>query len=201
MFTDEASVPLVPTNVRTYSVQKQELPLEHRPKRKSATFGGGYVHLFGAITVNGFAYHTTYQTPMNAKKYVAILKEGVFKNPKKRALKGRWLFVQDNYSVHTAKATTTMLKSQCKRFQCEILEWPPKSPDLNLIENVWAEISRRLAKYEELPRNLDELEERIDDIIAQLNSPAERGYWTKLYDSFPDRLRAVVKGRGRPTRY
>ncbi|RLU15422.1 hypothetical protein DMN91_012416 [Ooceraea biroi] len=45
--------------------------------------------------------------------------------------------LQDNSAVHTSRI---MQEWFAQHPQIEVLEWPPKFPDLNLIENVWAEI-------------------------------------------------------------
>lgn len=46
------------------------------------------------------------------------------------------IFMQDNAPQHSAADTMALLSRQ--RF--EMLDWPPRSPDLNPIENVWAEM-------------------------------------------------------------
>lgn len=61
------------------------------------------------------------------------------------------IFMQDNAPQHTAHETMALFSRQ--RF--ELMEWPPKSPDLNPIENVWA---RMVYDWPEVhPRNDENL--------------------------------------------
>ena len=44
------------------------------------------------------------------------------------------IFMQDNALIHTAQ----LIKDWFKDNAIPVLEWPPYSPDLNLIKMVWA---------------------------------------------------------------
>jgi len=76
----------------------------------------------------------------------------------------------------------------------EVLPWPPKSPDLNLIESVWSELKSNLKRTYENRQDLEE------DIYHSWNSLSIE-YIKNLYDSMCDRISAVIESEGEPTRY
>jgi len=63
--------------------------------------------------------------------------------------------IMDNYSIHKSKKTQDLIKEA----GCEILFLPPYSPDLNPIENLWANIKARTKK---LKRTCDNFHQAID---------------------------------------
>ena len=67
-----------------------------------------------------------------------------------------------------------------ERARINLLTWPPNSPDLNIIENVWAKINTELQHY---PRsNVEEMRQATEEIIAQLNEEeSDTQYFHKLY--------------------
>ncbi len=51
-----------------------------------------------------------------------------------------FIFQQDLAPAHTAKSTKTWLNDQ----GVGVLDWPANSPDLNLIENIWGIVKRKM---------------------------------------------------------
>ena len=93
------------------------------------------------------------------------------------------------------KNTSHFLKNYLKNKQVEILPWPPQSPDLNPIENLWSELdrqtNRKSCKSEE-------------DLFKQLNKQCVKmnpDYLKKLVERMPRRCEKVIKCRGYPINY
>lgn len=76
------------------------------------------------------------------------------------------------------------------------LPWPGNSPDLNPIENVWAIMGRKIAKQR--PKGIAELKNKI---LSVWRNEVTQELLTKLYDSMPRRVKAVIKAHGGTTSY
>jgi len=73
--------------------------------------------------------------------------------------------------------------------------FPPNSPDLNLIENIWGIMAQGMAQ-----RNI----ETADDLDRAIKAEWEAISPTtlqRLYLKYKDRLRAVIDARGGVTKY
>ena len=87
---------------------------------------------------------------MNAKFYVEILENHI---PEIDAILGdNWRLQQDNDPKHTSRLAKEFLHNNVP----EVMDWPSNSPNLNLIENLWAIVKRNVECR--MSKNLDELE-------------------------------------------
>ena len=50
------------------------------------------------------------------------------------------IWQQDNAPIHISKKTKKFLNNK----EINIMTWPPYSPDINLIQNLWAIVKRNL---------------------------------------------------------
>ena len=74
-----------------------------------------------------------------------------------------------------------------------VLPWPAHSPDLSPIENLWADLKKRLeAKNGEI---------RKADLWSVEWELTSKDYCKKLFSSMPERLAAGIKAKGGYTRY
>ncbi len=78
-----------------------------------------------------------------------------------------------------------------------VLQWPPMSPDLNLIENLWSSLKLRVDAQR--PQSAVHLERLAGKEWAALTS--DRVRVGRLFDSMEQRLNAVVAANGGFTRY
>jgi hypothetical protein len=73
--------------------------------------------------------------------------------------------------------------------------WPPNSPDLNLIENVWSYVSNKVKARG--CHNVAEFSQAVPEEMA--NVPQH--FIDKLFASMPNRIKEVIKGKGARTKY
>ena len=68
------------------------------------------------------------------------------------------IFWQDSDPKHTCRRA----KDRFKNHQINVMPWPACSPDLNPIEHLWKYILDRLNEYEQPPKLILELWERVE---------------------------------------
>lgn len=145
--------------------------------------------MWGWISAYGPGELTLIEGSLNGKQYVEIMEDimvptvraMVFPKPQKI------LFMQDNCPAHKCKYAMKWFENQK---DITLINWPPKSPDLNPIETVWALMKKKdISKS----KNKKEIEENCTSTWESL-----RGTNTlkKLYDSIPQKLQAVIDAAG-----
>jgi transposase len=106
---------------------------------------------------------------------------------------GNGVFQHDGASVHRG----TIVKKYLANKQIKTLNWPPYSPDLNPIENLWSEIEEKLRKRRPKPGNLTELERMVKEEWKAL-SPS---YFRHLVESEVDRVKEIYEKKGGHSHY
>lgn len=103
----------------------------------------------------------------------------------------RWFLQQDNDRSH--KEATNIVKRWNKQgLHCvEVLkDWPPNSPDLNLIENVWGHVQMKVNK-----KGCSTFEEFTQAVLNEMRA-LSTGYLQRLYASMNTRLAQVIDKGG-----
>ena len=88
---------------------------------------------------------------MTRDNYVDVLKQHLKTSVRKLKLGRNWVFQMDNDPKHTSNVVEKCIKDN----KVEKLELPSQSPDLNPIENVWAEPKEHVQAKR--PTNLTQL--------------------------------------------
>lgn len=97
-------------------------------------------------------------------------------------------FQQDNAKIHVSRSTVRWFEER----NIPLLKWPNRSPDLNIIENVWGIIARRVYAENKQYENVQELWEAIKREFQGL----EQEVIEKLVTSMPDRIYQVITRKG-----
>ena len=100
--------------------------------------------------------------------------------------------MQDGAPCHKSKASMAFLAEN----RLHVLPWPGNSPDINLIENLWNQMKRKVEELQ--PGNLKELKTTIATVWATKTTLEE---CQKLARSMPRRIQAVLAAGGGHTKY
>ena len=98
----------------------------------------------------------------------------------------------DGAPCHRSKSVINFIRSQ----GWKTLDWPPQSPDLNPIENLWYLLKKKV--WTQQFASVTELKAKI---ISIWHHNMDTGLLETLALSMPHRLRAVIKANGGPTKY
>ena len=194
IFSDESSFTVRPLKHSARVWRKTND--RYDPKNMVPTFKSGYVSMsvWGAFSALGRTPLVRINGTLNKDKYIEILKQYIepFSVSKHGSLK-HVVFQQDNCGPHHAKSVSNYLQST----GITTMKWPPQSPDLNPIENVWGLLKQKLRQRSTYPSNADALFELLQSEWDKLPN----SYFYNLVRSMPSRAQAVLDNNGRSTKY
>jgi hypothetical protein len=109
---------------------------------------------------------------------------------------GSFVLQQDNDPTHkVAVPIVSKWNSRHASSQMVLQNWPPNSPDLNPIENVWAYVQARVNALG--CKSFDEFKQAVlDEMMA-----VPKQLITKLFNSMPKRVAKVLETGGEKTKY
>ena len=153
--------------------------------------GGGRIILWGCFAAGGTGALHKIDGTMREKNDVYILKQHLKTSVRKLKLGRKWVFQMDNDPKHTSKVVAKWLKDN----KVKVLEWPSQSPDLNPIDNLLAELKKRVRARR--PTNLTQLHQLCQEEWAKIHPT----YCGKLVEGYLKRLTQVTKCKGNATKY
>ena len=113
-------------------------------------------------------------------------------------------FIQDNAPVHKSHVVQEWLADFSQGAGLNLVDWPPYSPDLNPIENVWKllkeAIDRKFPNLKDLPRNEKSLQALIQAAVTCWDELQEKGLKSEI-KSMPQRIKDVIEANGWYTKY
>ncbi len=149
------------------------------------------VHVWGCFSAHGVGDIEIFEENMNAKVLEKIFEERLVSSHQRLFPTGEWWFQQDNDPKHHANIITKWLHEH----GIQHIDWPPYSPDLNPIENLWQILKNKV--YARRPRNVEQLKRYIREEWKLIPTYVLR----RLVQSMHKRCLAVIKRKGGITKY
>lgn len=184
IFTDEKKFNLDgPDSWSTYTDEKRELC---RTKRQ---MGGCSVMVWAMLLPNQTIHIRRLHGRVDSAWYIELLSsiEPILDN-----IYGRsgFVYLQDNAPIHTALKVRKFFADQ----EWTVMDWPARSPDLNIIENVWHMLSHIVyanKQYESAEALWTAIQNAAETIMME-----KRAQLDNLYSDITQRLIEVVEAKG-----
>jgi transposase len=194
IYSDETKINRFSSDGRKWSWGRDQSTLNQLNVKQTVKHGGGNVKLWGCMTALGMGDMCKIDTILDSQLYLEILKGELKDTIADYQLdESKFIFQHDNDPKHTAKIIKEYLNTQ----EYQTMVWPSQSPDLNPIEHIWSHIKSELNKYPQPASGMLELWERIQEVKLTVT----KEICLNLIDSMPRRMQAVIKAKGRWTRY
>lgn len=149
------------------------------------------VSLWGCFCAKGIGTAEIFVGVFDAAKYVDILEHNLIQTYKHFYPDRMWWFQQDNAPQHTSHLASRWFHQH----GVNLIDFPPYSPDLNPIENLWSILKSRIEKR--LAHTIDEVEK----ILKEEWESIDIDLLCHLIHSMPNRCQAVVKNHGHKVSY
>jgi len=160
------------------------------------TFKSGYklVNVYGAFSATGRTPLVRIEGKFNQYAYKKILDEVTlpfafrcYDNVE------NFMLQEDNCAAHRAKSIEAYLHEK----KVNRMEWPPQSPDLNPIENVWGYMKQKLRRRPVYAKNQDDL----FNLLSKMWDEIPQTYFARLALGMHKRVAAVKRNEGKSTKY
>ena len=173
--------------------------MSYRPKgttivRQKRQTGGGSVMVWCMSFSSGETFFKTLKGVQKSSNYLGLLSN--FAVPIiQRRFGDDFIFQQDNCSIHTSKVIKTFFMDS----EIKLLDWPSKSPDLNIVENIWKMLSDIVYDGPQM-KNIKDLEEKIIESTNILNNEKKQVIQS-LFSNYRRRLCDVLVNLGSMTKH
>lgn len=133
---------------------------------------------------------------MNSMQYKSILEDSFLPTAQVVYPGEHITFIQDNSSIHNSHIVQNWINDQQRRGVLTLIKLPPKSPDLNPIENLWGKMVQQWDTSQ--ARTRENLKRHVYNIWDSFRG---KNVCENLVGSMRQRLQDVLNAEGGYTRY
>lgn len=194
IFSDECKIELSGTGGRDFCWRRPGDALQARYMKKTWKSGNRGVMVWGCITEKGVGCLHRITRIMTATEYIKILDEQLLGTLRDYGMSPQHYFFQhDNDPKHSARITSAWLEKNKLR----VLPWPSQSPDMNIIEHVWAHLKAQVQKRVPQPGSAKALWEVVQQEWYGIDTESIQS----LYCSMPKHVGMLKTVKGGYTGY
>lgn len=147
--------------------------------------------VWGCISYEGVGVIDIFEENLDAKRLKNIIRTRLIPYALQQFQFTTWWYLHDNDPKHSSREVQQFLFSQ--GIQC--LDFPPYSPDINPIENLWSDLKRRMEK-----RNSKDIGELRGNIELEWFA-TDINFIHTIVESMPRRCKAIIESGGHITKY
>ena len=193
LWTDESKFNLVGSDGAVYVRRRPGEALADSCTRKTVKHGGGNIMIWGAMSAKGRGRLYKVDGKLNAQQYLGILQNVMLPSMQDAFGDAGGIFMQDNDPKHTARATKQWLQEN----NVAVMEWPPQSPDMNPIENLWHILGLKRHELQTRPTSTNQLWDVCKSSWNLITAPE----CARIVNTMPARMEAVIKAKGGATKW
>lgn len=153
------------------------------------------INAWACFTAKGQGYMYLFNETMDAKVMKSILGDNLIPSAERLGLitdpPQPWFFLHDNDKKFKSRLVTEWVHTN----GITVLDFPPYSPDLNPIENLWSIVAREVEKHS------CETMEALQDRVAEEWDNVDKRHLLALAHSMPKRCQDVIDANGHYTSY
>ena len=184
IFTDETRVKVFGGDGKNgYWSKKRNI----NKARKVVKYGGGSIMLWSCFSFKGVGPIIEFTKTPKSKDYVSMLQQNWDKIINKCAQNMDFSWQQDNAPIHTSKEAKDFFKSK----NIKVIDWPPYSPDLNPIQNLWSIVKQKLYNDDQILKK-----SIIGEKFKEKWNSIDQNMCKTLITSMKKRLKLVEQAQG-----
>ena len=194
LFVDESKFEIYGNNRRIYVRRRPGERLSSQYIKPTVKHGGGNIQVWGCFGFNGVGDLYRIKGNLDKKQYHSILQRRAIPSGKKLCGRG-FTLLQDNDPKHSSNLCKKYLKKKERQGELQLMEFPPQSPDVNPIENLWDHLKREKMRHTVTSKDM------LWAVLSQCWNNIEQSTLHKLVKSMPKRVKAILKAKGGHTKY